>query len=138
MGDAASDAARRVLVVEDERAIRQLLVDALTDEGHDVREASSGIAALDILAEWVPDLILLDVSLPEMDGRTFRIEQRALAAPASEVPVILVTGAYEHERLLEETGAAALIRKPFNLDDLVLTVLRVARDPRVMPESAAG
>lgn len=115
-----------MLVVEDEPAIRQLLVDALTDEGHDVRAAGSGSAALEVLGVWLPHLILLDVSLPEMDGRTFRAAQRGLPGAPSEVPVVLVTGAYEHEQLLEELQAAALLRKPFNLDDLVVLVEQVA------------
>jgi DNA-binding response OmpR family regulator len=109
----------RVLVVEDDRYIRQLVVDTLTDEGYEVRAAESGEAGLEVLGAWVPDLILLDVTLPTMDGPSFRAEQRRLPAPASAVPVVLVTGAYKHEHLVKDLEAYALLRKPFDLDRLV-------------------
>ena len=113
---------RRVLVVEDDPSLRLVLVDALVDEGHDVREAASGARALAVLQEWLPDLILLDITMPEMDGRTFRFEQRRLPSPASQTPVVLVTGSHDHATLIAELGAAALLRKPFNLDELVTLV----------------
>jgi CheY-like chemotaxis protein len=123
---------RRVLVVEDEADLRRLLVDSLIDEGHEVREATSGAGALALLREWVPDLILLDITLPQMDGRTFRSEQRRLPAPASQVPVVIVTGTHDHATLAEELGAAALLRKPFDLDELVALVETLPRPgPRI-------
>src|SRR5581483_10950225 len=68
--------ARRVLVVEDDRGIRDLLAAVLTDEGFDVRQAANGKEALAVLERWQPDAILLDLMMPVMDGWTFRREQR--------------------------------------------------------------
>ncbi|MGN6360522.1 MAG: response regulator [Thermomicrobiales bacterium] len=113
---------RRLLVVEDDADIRRLLVDVLVDEGHEVREAESGAEALALLQEWAPDLILLDMTLPEMDGRAFRAAQRRLPPPASQAPVVIVTGMYDHAALVEELDAVALLRKPFDLDELVALV----------------
>jgi CheY-like chemotaxis protein len=112
---------RRILVVEDDPDIRRLLVDVLVDEGHEVSEAESGAEALALLQEWLPDLIFLDMTLPEMDGRAFRAAQRRLP-PASQAPVAIVTGLYDHAALVEELDAVALLRKPFDLDELVALV----------------
>lgn len=124
--EASGAPARRALVVEDDQAINRLLVDALVDEGFEVRTAVSGIAALEILGSWVPDLILLDLMLPDMDGRAFRSAQLSLESPAASVPVVLVTGAHDPTTLAEELSAAALLRKPFDLDDLVELAERLA------------
>jgi len=113
---------RRVLVVEDDPDIRRLLVDVLVDEGHEVREAESGAEALALLQEWLPDLIFLDMTLPEMDGRAFRAAQRRLPPPASQAPIVIVTGLHDHAALVEELDAVALLRKPFDLDELVALV----------------
>ena len=61
----------RVLVVDDEVGIRRLMLDLLTDEGYEVRGAQDGLAALDVLRGWTPDVILLDMSMPRMSGEQF-------------------------------------------------------------------
>lgn len=109
----------RVLVVEDDRYIQQMVVDVLTDEGYEVRSAGNGEVALVTLETWLPDLILLDVTLPTMDGPSFRAAQQRLPAPASAVPVVLVTGAHNHENLVTDLDARALLRKPFDLERLL-------------------
>lgn len=109
----------RVLVVEDDRYIQQLVVDLLTDEGYEVRPAGNGELALATLETWVPDLILLDITLPTMDGPTFRAAQQRLPAPASAVPVVLVTGAHDHANLVTDLDARALLRKPFDVERLL-------------------
>lgn len=116
---------RRVLVVEDERGIQTLLRALLTDEGYEVRIAGTGLEALDLLGEWLPDVILLDLTLPEMGGAMFRAAQLALDPPASAVPVILVTGTHAAGRFVETLRAAAFVSKPFDLDDLLNAVARV-------------
>ncbi|MEX2373035.1 MAG: response regulator, partial [Dehalococcoidia bacterium] len=63
------DAPVRVLVLEDEDSIRRLTVDLLTDEGFEVRAAPDGRQGLAILDEWRPDVIVLDLMMPVMDGR---------------------------------------------------------------------
>ncbi|MFN8638583.1 MAG: response regulator [Dehalococcoidia bacterium] len=116
--------AMRVLVVEDEPAIRMVLTEVLSDEGYEVRGAGDGQTALGLLEEWVPRVILLDFTLPGMDGSEFRARQRALA-DAGRVPVILVTGAYLQDDAIAGFEADAIIAKPFDLDELVAVVARV-------------
>lgn len=113
---------RRILVVEDDADLRRFLVDALADEGHDVHEAASGARALMQLSRCKPDLVLLDISMPEMDGREFRAAQRRLPPPASRVPVVIATGVHDYARLADELDAAAILRKPFDLDTLLRLV----------------
>lgn len=118
---------RRVLIVEDNEAIARLLTELLTDEGHRVTWTASGAEALELLGIWDPHLVLLDMGLPEMDGTAFRAAQLAMSPPASMIPVVLVTGAGDADLSAERMGAFALVRKPFELDE-VLVVVEAALD----------
>src|SRR5437868_5986137 len=75
----------RILVAEDDRAIRHILTVALQSEGHDVREASNGQEALELLPTFAPDLVLLDLGMPVLDGYSF-LEWM----PAEDPPYVLV------------------------------------------------
>jgi CheY-like chemotaxis protein len=114
-----ADAPLRVLVVEDEEAIRLVLEAALADEGHDVRAARHGAEALDILQEWDADLVLLDVMMPVLDGWGF-LDERRRRELAPRARVVLVSAS----RGARETAAArgdvaAVVSKPFELDLLL-------------------
>ena len=113
--------ARRVLVVEDDAAIRSLLDSALTDEGYEVRTAEHGGAALEILELWSPHVILLDLMMPVLDGWRFRARQVANTSWAA-IPVIVLSAAYEVSNQAQIMAVAAFIAKPFDLDDLLATV----------------
>ena len=115
----------RVLIVEDEPAVGQVAAAVLTDEGHEVRWVANGRDGLTLLIEWGPDVIVLDLMMPVMDGRTFRAEQRRLLGPAALAPVIVLSGAREARAVAAEIGAVAAITKPFDLDELVTTVGQV-------------
>lgn len=119
---------RRVLVVDDERAIRSVLTEALTEEGCEVRSARDGREALQILLGWRPDVILLDLMMPVMDGRTFWEAQRGLPDGLSDVPLIVLSGAREVAAHAEAMGAAAALPKPFDLDE-VIEVVELALRP---------
>jgi CheY-like chemotaxis protein len=114
--------AAKILVVDDEPAIRDLIVAVLEDEGYEVLGANSGPKALELLPVERPDLVLLDIMMPEMDGReAFRRmrEQRA----AESVPVVMMSAAFAADRVPAEV--AAFLPKPFDLDHLLATVERV-------------
>ena len=119
---------RRALVIEDDEAIRAVIEAVLGDEGWAVREAPGAAAALAILAEWRPDVILLDLMLPGMDAAGFRAAQRDRAL-ALDVPLIVVSASRGTTARAVELGAAAALTKPFDLDELLTTVARV-RDGR--------
>jgi CheY-like chemotaxis protein len=120
-----SERVRRVLIVEDDEAIASLVRQALLDEGgYEVRRAGDGVEALEVLSGWRPDVIVLDLMMPRMDGWRFRAEQRRLAI-AADVPV-LVASASRRVEGLDEDFAAAVIRKPFDLDELIRRVEELA------------
>ena len=115
-----------MLVVEDEDAVGQVVADVLTDEGYDVRRARNGREGLELLREWRPQLILLDLMMPEMDGWAFRTRQRQLGGPIAAVPVIVLSGAREARARADELEAVEAISKPFDLDEVVAAVGRWA------------
>jgi len=112
----------RVLVVEDDASNRDLLEDCLAIEGCEVRTAASGEDALDVLRQWQPSLILLDLGLPMMSGEEFALHYRA--QPGPHAPIVLLTAAMDSADSAERVGAAARLEKPFDLDQLLALVSR--------------
>ena len=118
----------RVLVIEDEVLIAQVIVDVLEAEGYEVRRAANGREGLDALGRWLPDLIILDLMMPIMDGRAFRSEQRRLDGGRAEVPVVVLSGAHEARAIADELGAAVALTKPFDIDNLLAELVRFRPD----------
>jgi CheY-like chemotaxis protein len=114
----------RVLVVDDERAICEVVSAALADEGHEVVTAAHGAAALDLIGEAPPDLILLDMRMPVMDGWQFAAAYRRLPGPSA--PIICMTAAPDAPARAQDIRAAGYLGKPFDLDDLLSVVDRFA------------
>jgi len=116
-----------VLVVEDDPDVLQILCIALQDiGGMKVTACANGQEALTRSQDVAPDLVLLDVMMPEMDGPTLYTRLRALAATRS-VPVVFVTAKVAREEIakLRRLGAAGVITKPFDpvrLPDQVLAI----------------
>ena len=114
----------RVLVVEDDEGLRETLAEVLTDEGHEVRVAQDGEEALDAIQEWTPEIIVLDLMMPRMDGYEFRARQRDL--PAHAPTKILVLSAARDVRLAaEELGADGWLVKPFGLHEVLSSVREI-------------
>jgi two-component system response regulator MprA len=114
----------RVLVVEDDDAVRATIVDTLEMDGYDVRVAIDGHDALRVLEGWRPDAIVLDLMMPRADAWTFRGAQ--LARPdLRDIPVIVVSAVRDLEASAVTIQPAAMIGKPFDLDVLVETISRV-------------
>ena len=118
------DDGRRILVVDDDPSIQGFLAEALTDEGYEVRTAANGREALAILREWRPDLILLDLMMPEMDGWAFRGEQRVMPG-VSDVPVIVLSAARDLNAKTRDLDPAEVFSKPFDLEALLGTISRL-------------
>lgn len=114
----------RVLIVEDDLEIRESLIEALEDEGYEAVGAGNGLEALDRLRGPGPQpcLIFLDLMMPRMDGRAFRQEQLRHPELAS-IPVVVISAFRDVTHVAEEMQAAALLKKPFQLHELV-TVTR--------------
>jgi CheY-like chemotaxis protein len=117
---------RSVLVVDDDGVLRGLLVDVLGEEGYRVEAVPDGRAALHAVAQRSPDVILLDLGMPDMGGEEFARVYRALPPP--HAPLVLLTGCAGAEAAGERAGAVAVVVKPFNLDDLLLAVAWAVQD----------
>ena len=118
--DTAAGAHARVLVVDDEADILELVREVLSDEGYDVDTALTGEAALAITRERRPDLILLDVKLPGADGWEVLAELRAAAGP--QTPVVVMTAGFDAQDRALASGAQGYLGKPFDIDDLLRAV----------------
>src|SRR4030088_1489295 len=99
--------AERILIVDDDESIRQIVRLCLTDEGFEVHEAWNGQAALDALDEFRPDLILLDLRMPVMDGWEFA--QRYASLPGAHVPIVFFVAALNAERECANLTAASIL-----------------------------
>ena len=115
----------RILVIEDESLIATITAETLADEGYEVRTASDGSTALEVLRAWAPCLILLDIMMPVIDGRAFLRELWQLEDLAT-TPVVLVSGVGGPMLSDVSMRVADVIRKPFRLELLLDTVARLA------------
>jgi two-component system OmpR family response regulator len=120
---------RRILVVDDEAAIRDLLSTALRYTGYDVTTAQTGAGALQAAADTSPDLIVLDVMLPDIDG--FEVCRR-LRADTDFVPVIFLSARdAEDDRVTGFVrGGDDYVTKPFSLEELTLRIAALLRRSR--------
>ncbi len=112
---------RDILVVDDDVYLCEIMSDVLQAEGHKTRTASNGLEALERIQEHKPDLILLDLMMPVMSGWELAATLRA-NPDWNNIPVVIITADYHVERKREETGAKAVITKPFDIDQLVEVV----------------
>ncbi len=111
---------RLVLVVDDEPEMRRLTESLLTARGYSVIVAAHGRDAIQRLRERCPDLIVLDLNMPVMDGWEFCAEQRYFPdRKRATVPVLLMTGESEASRHADTLRAVGVISKPFDVDDLL-------------------
>jgi CheY-like chemotaxis protein len=113
-----------LLIVDDDEAIRTLLRMALEDEGYSVIEASDGSEALDRIQRQSPQLILLDMRMPRMNGWAFAQAYRALPGP--HAPILVMTAAQDAAASARDIGAQDHLAKPFELDDVLRAVARLA------------
>ena len=112
----------KIMVVDDEPAIRDLIVAVLEDEGYAVVAATNGRRALDLMLAERPDLVIMDIMMPEMDGREAYRRLRDLPEFA-RTPVVMMSAATSPDRLTPRVDA--FLSKPFDLDHLLHTVARV-------------
>ena len=118
--------AYRVLVVEDDAGLRELLVEYLEEDGFVVDAAAHGQAALACMRRVLPDVVILDLALPFMDGRTFAA--RCRQDPwLTVVPIVLLSAQPDLSPAVEEVGARAGLAKPLDLDVLLAVIQRVTR-----------
>jgi len=123
-----------VLVVDDDPDIRRLTESLLTNHGYHVILAAHGQDAIQRLRHRCPDLIVLDLNMPIMDGWTFRTEQRDLAdQKRAAVPVLLMTGEENAAAFADTLQAVGVIKKPFDPAELLTAVSAAIHSPRSAP-----
>lgn len=112
-----------ILIVDDEESVRRMLATAFSLQGHEVQCASDGLMALQIFTDTPPDVVLMDIRMPEMNGME---ALKVMLAQHSRIPIILMTAYAEVETAVEalRNGAFDYVIKPFDLDELNLLILR--------------
>jgi two-component system, OmpR family, response regulator MprA len=119
----------RLLVVDDERPIREMLELGLQSRGFEVRSVADGPAAIPVIQAWKPELIVLDVMMPKVDGFTLLPALRRL----TEVPILMLSAKGDLQDRVHglDRGADDYIAKPFEMSELVARVRSALRRPRL-------
>lgn len=109
-----------ILVVDDESQITRVLRTSLSAQGYDIRVANTGETALEIMKDWTPNLIITDLSMPNVDGVQLCREVRAI----SEVPIIVLSVRDKEHQKVEalDAGADDYVTKPFGMNELLARV----------------
>ena len=117
-----------VLVVDDDRLAVELARRKLEEHGYEVRTAANGNEALERLKSKIPDLIILDVQMPDMNGYTFIIEKDKTPEYVN-IPVVMLTASNETEPLFRRHRVKGYLLKPLKLQDLIDKVAQVVGPP---------
>ena len=112
--------ATRILVVEDDDGIRDLVDLVLSSAGYEVLTAPNGAAALQVVGQTRPDLVLLDMRMPVMDGWEFARQYRA--RPEPHAPILVLTAARDAAVRAAEIHANGYLGKPFDMQELLTLV----------------
>ena len=118
-----------VLLVDDDPAIRRMIETLLTAHSYRVTVAAHGREAIERLREQCPDVIVLDLNMPVMDGWQFCRERRDLAGGGATAPVLLVTSEDDAPVHANALHAVDVIKKPFDPDDLLTAVSAAITKP---------
>jgi two-component system, OmpR family, KDP operon response regulator KdpE len=128
-----SEKKKRILVVDDEPQITRVMRRSLMTHGYDVHSAADGEAALQTFGDWPPDLVITDLSLPNMSGLELCRRLRAI----SQLPIIVLSVRGEERTKVEalDAGADDYVTKPFGMDELLA---RIRASLRRAPEGGGG
>jgi len=116
---------RNILVVDDDAALRNTLIEALEGEGYRTTSASNGLEALERLRgeKTPPAVILLDMMMPVMDGWAFRDEQQR-DPQLAEIPVVVFSAQGNVKEMASEVSASAYLKKPVTLKELLAILVK--------------
>src|SRR6516164_4633358 len=111
---------RRILVVDDEPQITRVLRTSLSSQAYDIRVANDGETALEIMKDWTPDLVITDLSMPNMDG----LELCRRLRLGSSLPIIILSVRGEERAKVQalDAGADDYVTKPFGMEELLARV----------------
>ena len=119
---------QRILIVDDEPQITRVLRRSLATHGYDIRSAADGESALETFGDWPPDLVVTDLSMPNMDGLELCRRLRAV----SSVPIIVLSVKGEEETKVDalDAGADDYVTKPFGMNELLARIRAALRRVR--------
>jgi DNA-binding response OmpR family regulator len=109
-----------ILVVEDDPQVRKVVCEALSEDGLDVLEAADGREAIERARDQPPALVVLDVTLPVVDG--YRVAADLCVAYGAALPILVMSADGQIREKAQRVGAYAYLRKPFDLDVLLAAV----------------
>ncbi len=115
---------KTILVIDDETITVEITKRKLEEYGYTVLTAKNGEEALTLLSQKVPDLVVLDIQMPKMNGYTFMIE-KCRHRETENIPVIVLTAHNEMEPVFKRHGIKAYLLKPLKLQELLDTVMEV-------------
>jgi DNA-binding response OmpR family regulator len=116
--------AKKILVADDELAIADLLQTSLAEEGYDVQKSTQSLRFYDAVRQQQPDLILLDLMMPYLEGED-ELRLLQLSPETANIPVIVITAkpdVAQDEGVLRQLGVRHIVRKPFDLNQLIVLV----------------
>jgi DNA-binding response OmpR family regulator len=119
-------AEKRILLVEDDETLREVVAEALREDGYEVRIAADGELALELAERWQPKLVILDLMMPHMDGEEFTTAVRQVRG-LEQVPIIIVSASRYSAEVGARVAAEATLRKPFDLFELTDRVNELLR-----------
>ena len=123
-GRALAPRGRSILIIDDDEGFRDGIVDLLEMEGYSVRAARNAVEAVPLLPEFRPDLILLDLRMPLLDGESFLRSIHGLPATRT-VPIVLISAKDQLPSIASRSGATAYLQKPFEAPQLLAVIERV-------------
>ena len=116
---------RRILVVDDEPQITRVLRTSLSSQAYDIRVANDGETALEIMKDWTPDLVITDLSMPNMDG----LELTRRLRVTSQLPILILSVRGDERTKVQalDAGADDYVTKPFSMEELLARVRAALR-----------
>lgn len=118
----------KLLVVDDNRDVAEMLAEVLEIHGHEVRRADNGLEGLELLHEDLPDLVILDVEMPQLTGPEMACRMLVEDAGMERVPVLLVSGVVNLCETAARVGTPYALGKPFAVDRLLTLVDEALRE----------
>ena len=115
---------RKVMIVDDDAAMRKGCKKLLLENGFDVAEAANGIEAISVYGDFHPDMVFMDISMPDMDGLT-ALQKIIVMDPKAKVAMTIIKGQQALVLQALQTGAVDFVIKPFKRDQVMGTIQKV-------------